>query len=127
MNEVLMELLNENTIEIKKSKFIAYLYKIDSEEDAKKVLDMLWTEHKKARHIPYAYKLINTARKSDDKEPHNTAGLPILNVLERENLSNTMITVVRYFGGVKLGAGPLLRAYSQAANSVFKDWYEKNR
>lgn len=112
------------TIEIKKSKFIGLLYEVTDENQVKMVLENLKNEHKKARHMPYAYKLSNTARKTDDKEPQNTAGLPILNVLERENLVNVMIVVVRYFGGTKLGAGPLLRAYSSAANGVFKVYLE---
>jgi len=107
-------------LEIKKSKFIGLLYNVTSDEEVKRILENLKREHKKARHMPYAYKLINTARKSDDKEPSNTAGLPILNVLERENLVNTLIVIVRYFGGTKLGAGPLMRAYSSVANEVVK-------
>lgn len=111
-------LINEYTLEIKKSKFIGLMYKIENEEEAKKILEDLRAEHKKARHLPYAYKVNKTARKSDDKEPANTAGTPIYNILERKNLDNTLIVVIRYFGGIKLGAGPLLRAYSSAANKV---------
>ena len=75
-------------VEIKKSKFIGLLYDIKSEDDVKIILDKLKLEHKKAAHFPYAYRFQNTARKSDDKEPHNTAGIPILNALERKNLNN---------------------------------------
>lgn len=112
-----MKLVNSYTLEIKKSKFIAYYYEIDNEDEAKQIIDNLKKEHKKARHIPYAYKVNNTARKSDDKEPSNTAGLPIYNLLEKKNLNNCLIAVVRYFGGIKLGAGGLLRAYLDAANN----------
>lgn len=115
-----MKLLCDYVYEVKKSKFIALLYEVYSEDEARLILDTIKKEHKKARHFPYAYKLINTARKSDDKEPQNTAGLPILNVLERENAINRMIVVVRYFGGVKLGAGPLMRAYNTSACEVIK-------
>ena len=115
-----MKLINTYELEIKKSKFIAYYYDINSVEDATNVLNNIKNEHKKARHIPYAYSFSNTAKKTDDKEPLNTAGLPIFNVLERNNLNHHMILVVRYFGGTKLGAGPLLRAYSKAANEVIK-------
>ena len=111
----------EYTLEVKKSKFIGLLFDITSEEDAKKILEELKIEHKKAAHMPYAYRLENTARKSDDKEPHNTAGLPILNVLERKNLNNTLIVIVRYFGGTKLGTGPLLRTFASVANELVKD------
>jgi len=121
-----MNLLSTHTEIIKKSKFIALVYSINNEKEAEEILSHLKVEHKKARHLPYAFKLTNTARKSDDKEPSNTAGLPILNILERENLNNTLIVVIRYFGGTKLGAGPLLRAYSKAANEAVKLLKEKN-
>lgn len=117
----IMKLLKKSLIEIKKSKFIGLCYEIDSTDDAKNILEELKKEHKKARHIPYAYKVANTAKKSDDKEPSNTAGLPIYNILERKNLHNHLVAVVRYFGGVKLGAGGLLRAYAEAANEATKD------
>jgi len=113
-----MKLLNTNTIEIKKSKFIAYLYEIDNQNEVKEIINVLKNEHKKARHVVFAYKLENTAGKSDDKEPSGTAGLPLYNLLERNNATNKMVAVVRYFGGTKLGAGPLMRAYSNAGSSV---------
>lgn len=111
-----MKLINTSLIEIKKSKFYGYYYEINSIEEAKEVIEELKKEHKKARHIPYAYKVNNTAKKTDDKEPSNTAGLPIYNIIERKQLDNCLVAVVRYFGGTKLGAGGLLRAYSEAAN-----------
>lgn len=116
-----MKLLKESIIEIKKSKFIGLCYEISSPEEAKNIIELLKKEHKKARHIPYAYKIKNTAKKSDDKEPSNTAGLPIYNILERKELNNHLIAVIRYFGGIKLGAGGLIRAYSEAANEASKN------
>ena len=116
----MMRLLNTYTYEIKKSKFISYYYQIDNENDVKKILNNLKGEHKKARHIPYAYILNNTAGKSDDKEPKNTAGLPIYNLMIQNNLVNKAIFVVRYFGGTKLGAGNLLRAYLTTSKEVLK-------
>ena len=113
-----MKLLNTYTYEIKKSKFIAYYYQIDNQEEIKLILNNLKEEHKKARHIPYAYILSNTAGKSDDKEPTNTAGLPIYNLMKQKDLENKAIFVVRYFGGTKLGAGNLLRAYLTASKEV---------
>ncbi len=113
-----MKLLNTYTYEIKKSKFIAYYYQIDNQEEIKLILNNLKEEHKKARHIPYAYILSNTAGKSDDKEPTNTAGLPIYNLMKQKELENKAIFVVRYFGGTKLGAGNLLRAYLTASKEV---------
>lgn len=116
-----MKLINTYTLEIKKSKFISYYYDVETKEDIKSILEFLKKEHKKARHIPYAYILINTAGKSDDKEPNGTASSPIYNMLERSNLKNRAIFVVRYFGGVKLGAGGLTRAYAMSAKEVLND------
>ncbi len=116
-----MELIKKKEIIIKKSRFITYFYQIESIEEANKIIENLWQEHKKARHIPYAYKVKGTGKKTDDKEPSGTAGTPIWNVLERNKLENHLIAVVRYFGGIKLGSGPLLRAYSNSANEVLKN------
>ena len=113
-----MKLIKTNKEEIKKSKFIAYYYELDDANDIKIIIDELRKEHKKAKHIVYAYKFGNTAGKTDDKEPSGTAGLPLYNLLEANNLNNKMIVVVRYFGGIKLGAGPLMRAYKNAGVSV---------
>lgn len=113
-----MKLLNTNTIEIKKSKFVAYLYDIDEISEIKEILENIKYEHKKAKHVVYAYKFGSTAGKSDDKEPSGTAGTPLYNLLEMNNINNRLLIVVRYFGGVKLGAGPLLRAYKNAGVSV---------
>lgn len=116
-----MKLLNKSKIEIKKSKFIGLCYHIDTPEEAKEILAELKKEHKKARHIPYAFVVQNTAGKSDDKEPTNTAGLPIYNLMVKKELTHHLVAVVRYFGGVKLGAGNLLRAYLEAAVEATRD------
>ncbi len=113
-----MKLINESYVEIKKSKFIGLYYHLDNLEEVKEILESLQKEHKKARHMPYAYKFENTAKKTDDKEPSNTAGLPIYNIIERKQLNNCLVVVVIYFGGTKLGAGGLLRAYTEAANKA---------
>ena len=115
-----MKLLNTYTLEIKKSKFIAYYYQIDTIEEVKELLEKLKKEHKKARHIPYAYKIDNNIKKSDDKEPSGTSGMPILNIIEKNNLNHTLIAIVRYFGGIKLGSGGLIRAYLNTAKEVIK-------
>ncbi len=106
-----MKCLNEATLVLKKSKFIAYYYEVSSVLEVKDILELLKKEHKKAKHIPYAFILENTAGKSDDKEPSNTAGLPIYELLKKRECKNRAIFVVRYFGGIKLGAGLLLRSY----------------
>lgn len=116
-----MKLLNTYTLEVKKSKFIAYCYEIDTKEEVDIILENLKKEHKKARHIPYAYKIDILIRKSDDKEPANTAGTPIYRLIEQNNLNHVFIAVVRYFGGIKLGAGGLTRAYLNATKEVIKE------
>jgi putative IMPACT (imprinted ancient) family translation regulator len=110
-----MKVLSSYTLEVKKSKFIAYFYELDTQEEVKEIWRALKKEHKKARHIPYAYYFQNSAGKSDDKEPSNTAGLPLYRLLEKEKFSHHAIFVVRYFGGIKLGAGGLIRSYANAA------------
>jgi len=115
-----MKLINTYEETIKKSKFISYLYEVNNIEEVEKIINDLKKEHKKARHLPYAYKIDNIIKKSDDKEPGGTAGVPIYTVIERNNLNKILIVIVRYFGGIKLGAGGLLRAYSSGANNVIK-------
>ena len=115
-----MKLIKESFLEIKKSKFYGYLYELDNINEVEVILEELKKNNKKARHFPYAYKFNSIAKKTDDKEPSGTCGTPILNVLERNNLNNHLLVVVRYFGGTKLGTGPLLRSYSKAANDVIK-------
>jgi len=116
-----MKLLNTMTLEVKKSKFIAYYYEIEDVLEIKDILSNLKREHKRAKHFPYAYKIDNIVKKSDDKEPSNTAGTPILNIIEKNSLNNCLIVVVRYFGGIKLGTGGLYRAYMDSAKEVIKN------
>lgn len=115
-----MKLLNEYTLEIKKSKFIGYYYQVESIEEIETILENLKKEHKKAKHFPYAYKINGQIKKSDDKEPSGTSGMPILNIIDRNDLNYALIVIVRYFGGIKLGAGGLLRAYSNTAKECIK-------
>ena len=109
--------------EIKKSKFIGELYSISCQEDVTSILEEVKKDHKKARHITYAYRLSTPfyEKAFDDGEPSGTAGKPILNVLQKNNINNKLLIVVRYFGGIKLGAGGLLRAYSKAASETLKN------
>ncbi|HIS90759.1 MAG TPA: YigZ family protein, partial [Candidatus Faecisoma merdavium] len=82
--------------------------------------------YKDATHYCYAYILDNFEKASDDGEPSGTAGLPILNVLKKENLNHVLCIVIRYFGGIKLGAGGLIRAYSNATKeSIITKKYNK--
>lgn len=117
-----MEILDcENVIyEINKSKFVGFAYNVDSIDDINDKLDAVGKLHSKATHICYAYILRspNLEKCSDDGEPEGTAGRPMLDLLKRNNLSNTLLVVVRYFGGIKLGVGGLLRAYSTCAKNT---------
>lgn len=100
----------------KKSKFIAYVKPIISEKDALSFINEIKSKHWDARHNVYAYvvKENNISRYSDDGEPHGTAGVPVLDVIKKNNLRNVAVVVTRYFGGILLGTGGLVRAYSQA-------------
>ena len=108
-------------LEINKSRFLAYKLDLNSLDEVKPFLEGLKKEHKKARHVCYAYvfnKDVVSEKCSDDGEPGGTAGYPILNVIKKKNLTNVLVAVVRYFGGIKLGAGGLTRAYTKACAGV---------
>ena len=110
----------ENTIIIKKSKFITKLYNINNINEINNILKDIKNEYNDATHVCYGY-IVNSMEKcSDDKEPSGTAGIPILNVLKKNNLTNILAIVIRYFGGIKLGAGGLTRAYSNSVNEAIK-------
>lgn len=111
----------QNQIEIKKSKFICHLFRIDNEEQAREYINQIKKEHYKANHNCSAYLLgenFEIQRGSDDGEPSGTAGVPILEVLKKNELQNTLAIVTRYFGGIKLGAGGLIRAYSTSVSEA---------
>ena len=110
----------ENTILIKKSKFITKLYNINDSSEIDNTLSKLKKEYDDATHICYAYIANGKEKCSDDGEPSGTAGLPILNILKKNNLTNILAVVIRYFGGIKLGAGGLTRAYSNCVNDSLK-------
>jgi uncharacterized YigZ family protein len=112
-----------NTLEVKQSKFIAYL---SSFTDFKKTLNLLKQEHPKARHFVVAYRYLNefnqiVEHSSDDGEPKGTSGKPSLFVLQGSDIINSAVIIVRYFGGTKLGTGGLVRAYSDAVNLVIEE------
>ncbi len=101
---------------INKSVFITKLYRIDDVNLVKNILDDLRKEYKDATHYCYAYVIDDNKKSSDDGEPGGTAGVPIMDVLNKANLNNVLCVVVRYFGGIKLGAGGLIRAYRKAVS-----------
>lgn len=110
-------------IEEKKSRFIAHLAHVESEEEALSFLEEIRTEHRMARHNVYAYILRGEGaseriRYSDDGEPQKTAGLPTLQTLQHAGLTDIACVVTRYFGGTLLGTGGLVRAYTQATQSA---------
>lgn len=110
------ETVTEKVIE--KSRFLTYVAHMAGEEEAKAYLDRVRALHPLATHVCYGYiadKVGNEQRFSDAGEPQGTAGMPILNVLKARKLFETTVAVVRYFGGIKLGAGGLTRAYSSSA------------
>ena len=107
----------ENTIVINKSKFICCLFIINNVDEVYEHLNSIRDKYEDATHYCYAYIIDNYKKCSDDKEPSGTAGLPILNVLEKNDLTNVLCIVVRYFGGIKLGAGGLVRAYTSSVVS----------
>ena len=111
---------SEGLFKDKGSKFIAFAYPVLSEEEAKTHLNELRKEHHSARHHCWAYKIDGLSRSSDDGEPTNSAGKPILGQIEAFNVTNVAIIVVRYFGGVLLGVGGLMQAYKEAAKDALQ-------
>ena len=110
----------ESEIVINKSRFLGYCLPVSSEQEAQQALSQIRKRHYDARHCCYALRLVESgiARSSDDGEPSGTAGAPILSALSGANLENVLCAVVRYFGGVLLGTGGLVRAYGRAANEA---------
>lgn len=102
----------------KKSEFIGYIAPVKTNDEAVAFIASIKAMHRKARHNVYAYILRhdNISRYSDDGEPQGTAGTPVLEVLQKRGLTDVCIVVTRYFGGILLGGGGLLRAYSHAAS-----------
>jgi uncharacterized YigZ family protein len=104
---------------IERSKFLTYSAHVESEDEARAFVAEIRSMHSLATHVCYAFeadKIGNLQRFSDDGEPQGTAGVPILEVLKNKKLFETAVAVVRYFGGIKLGAGGLVRAYSSSAS-----------
>jgi uncharacterized YigZ family protein len=108
-------------IEIKKSRFICTMARIENEDQAKNIIAKVSKDNAKANHNCFAYMLgddDHIQRESDNGEPSGTAGVPILEVLKMNQLHNVLAVVTRYFGGIKLGAGGLIRAYSNATSTT---------
>ena len=115
---------SEGLYKEKESRFIALAYPVSSVNEIKNLLSDLQKEYHDARHICYAYSLGTDAkefRANDNGEPSGTAGRPILGVIRSNNLTNILIVVVRYFGGIKLGTSGLITAYKEAAENAIKN------
>ncbi len=115
-----IEKAKQATLVVEKSQFIGYAFPLVSLEQAQDHIAQLRKRHSDATHVCYAYRFGNTSRSSDDGEPSGTAGRPLLELLNKKGLDRTLIAVVRYFGGHKLGAGRLLRTYVEAGNNVLE-------
>ncbi|WP_137939785.1 YigZ family protein [Chitinivorax sp. B] len=109
------------SLEIKKSRFLGWVVPAYSRAEVQQLLDAVRRQHPDAAHHCWAWILGNDAAMNDDGEPAGTAGKPILNVLQHKQLGNTLAVVTRYYGGIKLGAGGLVRAYGQAVSLALAD------
>jgi len=118
MKSIKNEVVNE--IVINKSRFITVLVNVNSKDEVNDILNKYKGIYKDATHYCFAYIVGGYSKCSDDGEPSGTAGIPILNVLQNNDLTNVFCLVVRYFGGVKLGAGGLVRAYSSSVSEAIK-------
>lgn len=116
MKSIQTEITSE--IIINKSRFITILTNINDVNKVKEKLEEIKKKYKDATHYCYAYIINNHEKCSDNGEPSGTAGMPILNVLKQNDLTNILCIVIRYFGGIKLGAGGLIRAYSTSASEA---------
>ncbi|NMT64515.1 YigZ family protein [Marinobacter orientalis] len=113
----------ERETEVKKSRFIARVAPVSSRDEVKARLEQAHKDHPDARHICWAYQIgrpgaAAEAGMNDDGEPSGTAGKPILSVIQHKDMGDVLVLVIRYFGGIKLGAGGLVRAYAGATEAV---------
>lgn len=126
MDKSIITIKQAHSIEnvISKSRFIAYIKPVSTKNEAKAFIDEIKTKHKDATHNCSAYTVgpeMNIQKANDDGEPSGTAGIPMLEILKKQEIHNVCVVVTRYFGGIKLGAGGLIRAYSGAVRDVIYD------
>jgi len=123
MSYITVRNFGEDSFKEKKSEFIGYAKRVDSEEEAREFINEIKAKHKQARHNCFAYALgenMGIQRYSDDGEPQGTAGIPILEVIKKSGITDCAVVVTRYFGGILLGAGGLTRAYTKGASIAIK-------
>ncbi len=117
MSKTILENTSAQIVE-KKSKFIANIYYVQSQEEVENILKEIRKKYYDARHNCYAYSILTNNgivnKMSDDGEPSGTAGAPMLNIITKNELTNILVVVTRYFGGILLGTGGLVKAYSEA-------------
>ena len=116
----------ERETDVKKSRFIARVYPVGSRDDVREFVARAHKDYPDARHVCWGYQIgrpgsAAEAAMNDDGEPSGTAGKPILNVIQHKDMGDVLVIVIRYFGGIKLGAGGLVRAYAGAAEGVLSD------
>lgn len=126
MKDTIITIKAEHIIEnvINKSRFIAHIKPVESEEDAKAFINQVSTKHREAAHNCSAYTIgdqMNIQKANDNGEPSGTAGVPMLDILKKLEIHNACVVVTRYFGGIKLGGGGLIRTYSGAVRDVIYD------
>ncbi|MDG0837409.1 MAG: YigZ family protein [Staphylococcus equorum] len=126
MDDAIITIKKEHIIEniISKSRFIAHIKPVESEDAAKAFIEAVKSEHREATHNCSAYTVgdqMNIQKANDDGEPSGTAGVPMLDILKKLEIHDAAVVVTRYFGGIKLGGGGLIRAYSGAVRDVIYD------
>ena len=125
MNNLIPDKKYYSTSTVSKSKFIAILIPLSTKEEFGEMTETIKVEFPNASHYCYALRFEGYAKASDDKEPHGTAGRPILLSLTRKKIDKALLVVVRYFGGTKLGASNLLRTYVKSASSVIDEFLKQ--
>lgn len=124
MNYITVKKAAEDRFEEKKSVFIGYVKRVTTEEEAKEFITEINNKHKDARHNCYAYVIgqnMGIQRYSDNGEPQGTAGIPILEVIKKQGITDCAVVVTRYFGGILLGTGGLVRAYSETTQKAIEN------
>lgn len=116
-----MKTISEETyaeITVKKSKFIASVFPVETKQEAEEKIKEISKKYYDAKHNCYAYVVENFEKCSDDGEPSKTAGAPMLDIIKKRDLQNILVIVTRYFGGILLGTGGLVRSYTEATNNA---------
>ncbi|MBT4516922.1 MAG: YigZ family protein [Candidatus Komeilibacteria bacterium] len=128
MNKIKRE--KQSQLSIKRSKFLGFAFYVDNEQQVSSILESFEGKYKGAAHTVYAYRLqeegVPKEKFDNDKEPVGSAGQPILYLLQKRQIMNCLIVVIRYFGGTLLGTGGLVRAYTAAAQGTLEDNVEED-